>query len=355
MWKHNKVHCVSCLCTPHHFDLLHLSVLHRLRHHINCVNRQNIAHHQLYRNNMQLHFWGCYPFWFPARKQLLPLAYVVWREGTVFTGVLSVNIPGGRGVPHPGLDGRGVPHPRSGWWGYPIPGLARGYPIPGLAGGGYFISGLVRGVLHLRGTPHTWDGVPPYLRWGTPRTWDRVPPQTWDGVPPKPEMGYPPYLRLGTPYLRWGTPHYTEQHNERLLCSGRCASCVHTGGLSCFNVKIYYINTHVLCPSWNTRWSFNKHFKVKTKKLSVARQNDTKKNETPLNWDSICYHSKILDILCSHFRRSFWNQFSSGDGSSMKQISEIPMQSSFWVSGFYEVTFGDPHVANIWMGGDEGV
>ena len=28
-------------------------------------------------------------------------------------------------------------------------------------------------------------------------------------------------------------PHYTEQHSKHLLCSGRCASCIHAGGLSC--------------------------------------------------------------------------------------------------------------------------
>ena len=89
----------------------------------------------------------------------------------------------------------GVPHPRSGWWGYPIPGLdggatpsqvwmvrgTWGTPRPGLDGGGYPTPGL--------------DG---------------------GGVPGEP----PP-------------THETEQHSKHLLRGGRCVSCVHTGGISC--------------------------------------------------------------------------------------------------------------------------
>ena len=65
----------------------------------------------------------------PFYKELFslsPPAYVVWREGTVFTGVCLLTFQGG------GLDGGG---------GYLISGLG-GIPCPGLDGGGYPISGL---------------------------------------------------------------------------------------------------------------------------------------------------------------------------------------------------------------------
>ena len=108
----------------------------------------------------------------------------------------------GGGYSIPGLDaGGGYPIP--GVWmgggysiqgldgGYPIPGLDGGYPIPGVwMGGGYSIPGL--------------DG------------------------------GYPiPGLDGGTPLL--GTPpnQETDQQSKHLLRGGRCASCVHAGGLSC--------------------------------------------------------------------------------------------------------------------------
>ena len=114
-------------------------------------------------------------FWLGTNVLLLPPAYVVWREGTVFTGVCLLTFRGG--VPHIGLDGRGVPHPRSGWGGTPFQVWTGGYPIPGLAGG-YPISGL-------GGTPQTWDGVLPLdMGWGTPGH--------GTGYPPRPEMGYPP-------------------------------------------------------------------------------------------------------------------------------------------------------------------
>ena len=80
----------------------------------------------------------------------------------------------------------GTPPTRSGWWG--------GYPIPGLDGGGV-------------------PGVPPpdqvwMVDWGGPRE----PPPT----------------------------HETEQHSERLLCGGRCASWVHAGGLSCVTLFLLF-------------------------------------------------------------------------------------------------------------------
>ena len=104
--------------------------------------------------------------------------------------------------------------PQSGLGGYPIPGLARrGYPIPGLDGGG---------VHHPRSAWAGGGGT-----WGIPLDQVRMgyPP------PPGPGMGYPPDLGWGNPPpdLGWGSP----RHSEHLLRGGRCASCVHAGGLSC--------------------------------------------------------------------------------------------------------------------------
>ena len=70
--------------------------------------------------------------------------------------------------------------------GYPVPDLGRG--VPHLRSGGYPIQGLARGRgcgTPGRGTPWTWDGVPPRPGMGYPlQTWDGLPPWTWDGAPP---------------------------------------------------------------------------------------------------------------------------------------------------------------------------
>ena len=100
------------------------------------------------------------------------------------------------------------------------------HPWPGLDGGG------------TQGTPWTWDRVPPTWDGVPPLTWDGVPPQTWDGVP-LPEMEYPlPEMGMGYPPTQ-GPPHYTEQHSKHLLHGRQCASCIHTGGLSCFTYCCY--------------------------------------------------------------------------------------------------------------------
>ena len=116
----------------------------------------------------------------------------------------------GRGYPISGLGGGTLA--RSGWWGggypipclggYPISGLGRGYPISGLVGGTPCLGGphlRSRGVPHVQGVPHVWLG--------------------------------------GNPISAPPPPHCTEQHSEHLLCGGRCASCVHAGGLSCLLIK----------------------------------------------------------------------------------------------------------------------
>ena len=81
----------------------------------------------------------------------------------------------------------GVPHPMSGVGGYPISGPG-GTPSPEedpMSGRGYPMSG--------RGYPMSGGGYP-----------------------------------ISRP-----SPHCTEQHSEHLLRGGRCASCVHVGGISC--------------------------------------------------------------------------------------------------------------------------
>ena len=134
------------------------------------------------------------------------------------------------GYPISGL-GRGVPYPRSRWgtpfqvWGgTPISGLGRGVPrVPPIRSGWGSTQGTPR---TWDGVPPTWDGVPsPDLRWGTPLT--------WDGVPPWPEMGYPPTWDGVPPLSRYPPPLHSSIASTCYV-AGRCASCVHAGGLSCF-------------------------------------------------------------------------------------------------------------------------
>ena len=98
------------------------------------------------------------------------------RMGKVIFSQASVHShldgEGGGRVPHPLMGGTPFPGPG----GYPLPRSrwGVGYPLPSSRQGGY---------------------------------------PTWEGVPPA-----------------GGTPH---QHSVYLLRGGRCASCVHAGGLSC--------------------------------------------------------------------------------------------------------------------------
>ena len=145
--------------------------------------------------------------------QLLPTAYVVRREGNVFTRVCPSIHPSvcphwlGGGVPQPGPDGRGVPQP--GPDGGPLP---RGYPTLGTPH--WTWPGVPWwGVSHLRYPPS--DLVRGYPNWGYPTLgtppiesgWglDLPPPsQTWLGVP---HLGYPPlHLARGDTLTRGGTP-----------------------------------------------------------------------------------------------------------------------------------------------------
>ena len=41
------------------------------------------------------------------------------------------------------------------------------------------------------------------------------------------------------------SPFCTEQHSEHLLRGGRCASCVHAGGLPCNVILIYFFQVRI--------------------------------------------------------------------------------------------------------------
>ena len=143
---------------------------------------------------------------------------------------------------HGGEGGSGYP-PRGGTWPGTPPPPPGGYPDPPPGG--------------TRTPPGgTWPGTPP----GGTRTpggyLTRYPPR---GVVPRPPLGgyltgYPPWqsFRGGYPDPPWGgyltgyPPRggtQLGQHSEYLLHSGRYASCVHAGGLSC-----YYFNCFLWGP-----------------------------------------------------------------------------------------------------------
>ena len=169
-------------------------------------------------------FWRCVCVCnaFLLTLVLLPPAYVVRREGTVFTGVcLSTGGGGGGPVRYPPPRGPGTPP-----GGYRSPGTppgGSGYPPPG---GGTEVrvpplGGYQGQVPPLGGTkvrvPPGGVRVPPqggYWSLGTPRGGTRV------RYPP--QGGY--LTRVG-------------QQKEYSLHGGRYASCVHAGGLSCLDYK----------------------------------------------------------------------------------------------------------------------
>ena len=175
---------------------------------------------------------------------------------------------GGGRYPIPGQDG-GYSHPRSGKgvspsqirvggtpsqvrMGYTsIPGLDEGVPpyhvrvgYPHLRSG----QGGYPSLVSMRVVPCWQDGVPPISRMAIPPCWqDGVPPSAGWGYPPSAEWRIPPlagWVDGGTPLLTgWqylaiqvrtgGTPN-RNTIRLYLLHGGRYASCVHAGGLSCY-------------------------------------------------------------------------------------------------------------------------
>ena len=178
-----------------------------------------VTRFKVYIFSLSLRFrlgWGTKP---TINSTLLPTAYVVRREGNVFTRVCpSIHqsvCPHREGVGYPSQVqlGGGTPA-RSSLGGYPDRGGTQGgIPPHQTWTGGYPDQGGTRG-----GVPHqTWTGGYPdggYPRWGTPH-W------TWMGVPQGgvPEVGYPPSdldrggtlmgVPKGVPPIRpgWGYPN----------------------------------------------------------------------------------------------------------------------------------------------------
>ena len=168
--------------------------------------------------------------WLITFFAFLPPVFRRNGEGNVFTGVCPFTFaglsPSRRGVsflrapilseggtPSQVLMG-GYPLPRSGWGG------GGGYPPVQM--GGVPPSQVRMGIIPPMSRPG--KGVPPppcpdLGRW-------YIPVQTWEGGTPSPiqvrsqDGGYP----------------QPEQHSVYLLRGGRCASCVYSGGLSCFTV-----------------------------------------------------------------------------------------------------------------------
>ena len=159
-----------------------------------------------YKGNWQgwLDKWGA-PIW------LMGGSTPIWPMG------------GGRGIPL--SDPRGVPP--SGWWGYPH------WDWMGYKGGW-------QGWLTSEVPPSGWWGgsTPIWLMRSYPHwDWTRYPPLRLNGGTP-----HPSGLDAGNP-----PPHQeTDQQSEHLLCSGRYASCVHAGGLSC----LWYRQKSIVAHNW---------------------------------------------------------------------------------------------------------
>ena len=156
----------------------------------------------------------------------------------------------------------------------PFPGEGTPVPAGGYSSPRFFPRSLVPGPFPMGGVPSPSQGVPQFQLGGTPvpgsfpglcsqvfflevpspSQGDTPVPAGGNPIPARryPRIGYSPGQHWGTPNQDWGTPPWprhdwgtppqpgqgypskTEQQTESLLCSGRYASCVHAGGLSCF-------------------------------------------------------------------------------------------------------------------------
>ena len=102
------------------------------------------------------------------------------------------------------------------------------------------------------GTPsQLWDGYPPRLRMEYPPDLGlgTQPPDMGLGTPPRPGNGYPPGPGMGYPPTRSGLDRAAQWV---LGTQQQCASCVHTGGLSCF--------VDVTCSGASTKICFQFRF-----------------------------------------------------------------------------------------------
>ena len=159
--------------------------------------------------------------------------------------------------------------------GYPVryPPGGSGYP-PG--GGSQIPPGGVPGQVPPWGGPGTPPRGVQVPLGGVP---DRVPPQggTWLGTPPggtrpSPQGGYPdPRGGYLTGYPPWGGTQ-VGQHKEYSLHSGRYASCVHAGGLSCFVwMHMTLMHNKILIP-WLSWWAPCRSTSVSPGQTHLLRQ-----------------------------------------------------------------------------------
>ena len=201
------------------------------------------------------------------RQSFLPPAYVVRREGTVFTGVCLLTFVGvgypsqvwmvggtpflGWGVPWPGLEGG---TPSLGWGGGTWPGLdgggiplsqawmVGGIPWPGLDGGGTWGYPLAR---------HGWWGVPqPGLDGGGLPSPSPARSGWWGGTPARSVCweGYPP----GQVWMVGGYPRYPPHPPIRQ--SSIASTCYVAGSMPLaftqedFLVLLKFTRAQIPCP-----------------------------------------------------------------------------------------------------------
>ena len=98
-----------------------------------------------------------------------------------------------------------------------------GYPSPRRWGGG-------------QGTPWGTSSLRQYRMGYSPPGHDGLP------LPPHQDwMGTPPQVRIRWDITLQPPPQPQEQQGEYLLRGGRYASCVHAGGLSCYNMHLLFL------------------------------------------------------------------------------------------------------------------
>ena len=116
-----------------------------------------------------------------------------------------------------------------------------------------------------KGTPSSQETGLGYLLprsgqdWGTPAP---HPGQDWGTPSPRTGLGYPPQ-----PGLEY--PSKTEQQSKHLLRGGRYASCIHAGGLSCFNMPLLPRCEHAVPLVGLWKWVSSLVLKVKLTEVAL--------------------------------------------------------------------------------------